>query len=179
MGKTKAVKAAAIDELTQALENAKGVAFVTFEGLKVKDITKLRRDCRSAGITYLVAKKTLLKLALAKKGMDAVVDPRELAGSIGAVFGTADEISAAKMVDAFAKDHPDLKFVGGLMPEKDAWRFLNLKEVTALAKLPSKQELIAKLVRTINNPVSGFVQVLSGNVRSIVQVLSAIRDSKV
>ncbi|KKU48320.1 50S ribosomal protein L10 [Candidatus Uhrbacteria bacterium RIFCSPLOWO2_12_FULL_46_10] len=177
MSKTKAAKAATIETLTNALRSAKGVAFVNFVGLTVKDATALRRRCRAAGIKYLVAKKTLLELAFKKEGIDSV-NPRELSGGIAAVFGSEDEISAAKTINDFGVDHQGLKFVGGLMPESSGWRFLTAAEVDALAKLPGRQALVAELVGTMLSPVRGLVGALAGNTRSLVQVLRAIQESR-
>lgn len=176
MSKTRAAKAATIETLTSALTSARGVAFVNFAGLTVKDITALRRKCRAAGIKYLVAKKTLLEIVFKKEGI-AVINPRELSGGIAVVFGSEDEISAAKVINKFAADHAGLQFVGGLIPESQGWRFLTASEVGALAKLPGRRELMGQLVGTMLNPLRGLVWVLSSNTRSLVQVLRAIQES--
>ena len=178
MGKTRAEKVVAIEKIEQALAGAKGVAFVNFAGLTVKEVTELRRQCRAAGVAYFVAKKTLLKLAFERAGTTGSMNPRELPGGIAAVFGTSDEISAAKLVNGFAKDHPAVQFVGGLLPEGTAWKFLSAAEVTLLAKLPGRQELLAQFVGTVANPLRGFVGVLAGTMRSFVQVLEAVRQAK-
>lgn len=173
MPKTRVQKSAEVKELTEALQGAKGVVFANFAGLKVKDVTELRRRCRAAGVGYFVAKKTLLKVAMEQANASAV-NPREIEGGIAMVFGREDELAAAKAVKDFAADHPALKFVGGLMPEASGWRFLNTTEIIALSKLSGRQELLGSLVGTIANPLRGMVGVLAGNLRGLVQVLNAI-----
>lgn len=177
MSKTRSVKAATVEILRQNLASAKCVAFVNFAGLNVKDVNSLRRQCRAAGVNYIVAKKTLLEIAFKKDGI-SVVNPRELSGGVAAVFGTADEISAAKVINEFIKNNSSLKFVGGLIRERAGWQFLTGPEVTALANLPGRRELVGQLARTILNPLRGFVGVLSGNSRSLVRVLQAIAESR-
>lgn len=177
MSKTKAAKAATIENLTTALTSAKGVAFVNFAGLTVKDITALRRKCRAEGIKYLVAKKTLLEIVFKKEGI-SVINPRELLGGIAVVFGNEDEIGAAKVINEFAAGHAGLKFAGGMIPESSGWRFLSAPEVSVLAKLPGRSELMGQLVGTMLNPLRGLVGVLAGNTRSLVQVLKAIQESR-
>lgn len=176
MGKTRTVKAAEIEKLQQALGSARGVAFVNFAGLSVKEVTALRRACRAAGVTYLVAKKTLLRLALDRVPHDAAFDARDLPGGVAAVCGMTDEVAAAQTIQGFAKDHPALTFVGGLLPGRAGWQFMTAAEVAAVAALPGRQELLARLVGTLAAPLRGLAGALSGQLRSLVQVLSAISD---
>ena len=83
-------------------------------------------------------------------------------------------MAPAKILEQFSKTNGAVKIIGGVIERK----FITAAEVIALAKLPSKQELLAKLVGTINAPISGFVNVLAGNLRGFVQVLNAIKDQK-
>ncbi|MCX6740521.1 MAG: 50S ribosomal protein L10 [Candidatus Parcubacteria bacterium] len=84
-------------------------------------------------------------------------------------------MAPAKIAANFAKDHKALKMLGGIMEGN----LLNLDQVTVLSKIPSKPELLGQLVRTINAPVSGFVNVLAGNIRGLLNVLNSLKDSKV
>jgi large subunit ribosomal protein L10 len=177
MSKTKAAKAASVEMITRALAEAKGVAFVNFSGLTVKDAAVLRRQCRSAGVTYLVVKKTLLKLALERSGVSAV-DPAALGGEIAVAFGMSDELVAPKTLDEFAGTHPALRFVGGLVPSSVGWRFMSASEVAVLAKLPGRHELLGQLVGMVANPLRGLVGVLSGPLRGFVQALRAVEQAK-
>ena len=177
MSKSRAAKAETIDTIIKALEIAKGVAFVNFSGLTVKDETALRRRCREEDIKYFVAKKTLIQRAFQQQGIETI-DPRELAGGVALVLGTADEISAAKVINEFAGAHEGLKFVGGLIPESSGWKYLSGAEVGVLAKLPGRSELIAILIGTMANPMRGLVGVLSGNTKSFLRALKAIEESR-
>lgn len=173
MAKSRSQKQQEVSEIVDALADAKGVVFANFAGLDVKATQDLRRRCREAGVRYAVAKKTLLKIAFQEAGVTDV-NPRELEGNISVVFGYSDEVAAAKLLREFAKENEALSFVGGLISQGEAWSYLDAAEVTNLSKLPSKEELVGKLVGTIAGPLRGFVSVLNGPQRSMVQVLSAI-----
>lgn len=173
MPKSKSQKQVIVDELVEKFTKMKSAAFVHFFGLKVKDIEDLRKRCRKEGIDYVVAKKTLLKVALAKAGVTGI-NPQDMEGEVGTAFSYADEVAAAKLLATFARDHAPLKFVGGILEGK----LIDAKGMKHLASLPGKQELLGQLVGTIQAPVSAFVRVLSGNLRGLVQVLSALQESK-
>lgn len=177
MAKSRSDKTATLEELAGAFEGAKGVVFANFAGLGVKATTELRRKCRAEGVKYIVAKKTLLKIAFEKASVTGV-NPRDLDGGVAAVFGYEDEISAAKLLKEVADTNEALKFVGGMIPEASGWRYLDLQGVTALAAMPSKQQLLGQVVNVMASPLSGLVNVLQGNLRSLVQVLKAIEQAK-
>ena len=90
-------------------------------------------------------------------------------------FGYEDEVVPAKIVDEFKKTHEEqINFIGGVLENN----FLSAEKIQELAKLPSKQELYAKIVGSLNAPISGFVNVLAGNMRNLVYVLKAIEEKK-
>lgn len=93
---------------------------------------------------------------------------------MGIIFSYEDEIAPAKILKDFQKEHKILKISGGILERN----FIELNEVLKLANLPSKQELIAKVIGGINAPISGFVNVLAGNLRNFVCVLQAIEKQK-
>jgi large subunit ribosomal protein L10 len=169
---TKQQKKELVGGLTEKLKNSKAVVFSDFTGLNVKNMMELRRELRQQGIEIKVLKKTLIDLALKDAGME--VDVKKLEGQIAIAVSSGDEVAAAKIIAKAAKLNENLKIVGGVLGVK----FLEKSEVEALAKLPSKEELLAKLVRTLNASVSGFVNVLAGNIRGLVQVLKAIGEAK-
>jgi len=94
---------------------------------------------------------------------------------VATFMALGDEVSAARIVNNFSKTHEILQVFGGVLEGK----FISVAMVKSLANLPSKQELLAKLVGSINAPVSGFVNVLAGNLRGLVGVLNNIAKSKV
>ena len=172
MPKTRAQKEETLKSLTEKFRAMRSVVFANFEKLPVKDIEALRKELKKAGVLYTVAKKTLLRIAMKDAGI--AVDPKALAGNFATVIGVTDEVAPAKILAAFAKDHENLKVVAGVLEGK----LIDAKAVKALAALPGKNELLARLVGSLNAPISGFVNVLAGNLRGLVTVLSAIKDKK-
>ncbi|OGY45937.1 MAG: 50S ribosomal protein L10 [Candidatus Buchananbacteria bacterium RIFCSPHIGHO2_02_FULL_38_8] len=173
MAKTKQQKQEAVKSYTEKLKKAKGLVFANFDGLKVKEIEELRKKCREKGIDYIVAKKTLMKLALNEAGIESI-DPKTFDKGVASVFGYEDEVVSAKIIGEFSKKHEALKPIGGILE----YRFIDVSKVLELSKLPSRQELLAKVVGSMAAPVSGFVNVLAGNLRNLVGVLSAIKEIK-
>ena len=169
---TKSQKEELVKELVEKLKDSKGVVFSDFKGLTVKDMTALRQELRKEGISMKVFKKTLIDIALKDAGIDAKVN--EMEGQIAVAVSSQDEVMAAKIIANFAKAHENIKIVGGLLGKE----VLSEGEVIALSKLPSKDELLAKLVGSLNAPVSGFVNVLAGNLRGLMNVLKAVADNK-
>ncbi len=169
---TKIQKEELVKTLAQKIKDSKTVVFSDFKGLSVKDMTSLRRELRTKGIDFQVLKKTLLSIALKDAGIE--MDARKMEGQIAVAVSAGDEVEASKIIAKMAKANENLKIAGGILGKK----ILSKEEVVALSKLPGKDELLAKLVGTLNAPVSGFVNVLAGNMRGLVQVLKAISEAK-
>ncbi|MCX6763447.1 MAG: 50S ribosomal protein L10 [Candidatus Moranbacteria bacterium] len=161
-----------VEKLAADLKNSKAVVFSDFRGLSVKDMTSLRRELRQEGIDLAVIKKTLINIALKDAGIE--VDVKKLEGQIAIAVSQNDEVLAAKIIAKAAKANENLKIVGGLLGKKA----LAIEEVNALAKLPTKEELLAKLAGTLKAPISGLANVLAGNLRGLVQALKAISEAK-
>lgn len=169
---TKDQKAKLIKDLAEKLKVSKAVVFSDYKGLKVKDMTLLRKELRAEGIDFQVLKKTLMNEAMKEAGIE--MDVKKLEGQIVIAVSSGDEVMAAKLIAKAAKANENLKIVGGILGTKE----LSATEVNALAKLPTKEELLGRLVGTLNAPVSGFVNVLAGNLRGLVQVLKAVSEVK-
>lgn len=172
MPKTRQEKQATVEKLALALRKMRSAVFANYEGLTVPQIEKLRRRLWQEGIDYTVAKKTLLKLALKQTGSD--IDPKTVSGNFATIIGFEDEVAPARILAQFAKEHEALKIVAGILEGK----LIDSGAVLSLAKLPSKQELLARLVSTLNAPISGFVNVLAGNLRNFIYVLNAIKNAR-
>jgi len=172
MAKTRQQKEESINDLVSRLKDSKSVVFANFQGLKVKESEELRGLCRQQNIGYLATKKTLIKKALSNIGLE--VDTQVFPGAVAAVFGLEDEVAPAQLVSNFAKTHDIVTFYGGILEGK----FIDGVKVGELAKLPSKQQLLGQLVGTLNAPISGFVNVLAGNLRGLVSVLNNIKEAK-
>jgi large subunit ribosomal protein L10 len=172
MPKTKDQKRVIIDEITDKLKRSKSIIFTTFSKLGVKENEMLRSALRKEGGEYYVAKKTLLMLAAEKLDLKGF-NLKDCKQNISAVFGYEDELAPAKTIDKFKKSNPDkVEFYGGFLDG----RYINNIEVQELAKLPSKPELLARLVGAVNSPVSGLVNGLAGNLRNFVGVLRSISE---
>lgn len=177
MAKSKEQKQEILNALADKIERAKSVVFTQFDALGVKDNEVLRNKLRENGSEYMVAKKTLLDIAFRDQNVENL-KIKDFEGRVAAVFGYDDEVAPAKVVSDFRKEgekEDNVNFVGGILEGK----FLAADQVEALSKIPSKQELYAKMVGSLNAPVSGFVNVLAGNMRSFVNVLKAIEEKKV
>jgi len=173
MPKTRIQKEKIIGDLAEKFKKYKSLVFIDYKGLKVKEAGEIKRLCKKQNAEYVVCKKTLIKLALEEAGLKDI-DVRSMQGNIGLIIGFEDEIASAKIAGDFAKNHKALKMLGGIMENK----FIDLDQVIVLSKIPGKKELLAKLVGSINAPVSGFVNVLAANLRGFVQVLNALKESK-
>jgi large subunit ribosomal protein L10 len=169
MAQTKEQKQKVIDDLKEKIEKQKSMVFVDFTGLKVKDFSILRKKMKAVGNELKVAKKTLLGVVFKKAGLE--VEFKKIKGEIAVIFGLKDEFSPAKLSWQFAEANQNLKILGGYFEKK----IRTAEEITALAQLPSKEELLARLVGSIKAPVSGFVGVLNGNLRNLVYILSQIK----
>lgn len=160
------------DPATNAGKSSNAVVFGDLASLKANDLNNLRRKAEVAKVTITTIKKTLLGLALKEAGLNVNVD--NLAGSVSLLVSSTDEVAPAKVLSLFAKENDKAKLLGGVLENK----FISTNEVKALALIPSREVLIAKLLGSINAPLSGFVSVLNGNLRQLVGVLSAIKDQK-
>ncbi|KKU55036.1 MAG: 50S ribosomal protein L10 [Candidatus Moranbacteria bacterium GW2011_GWE1_49_15] len=169
---TKEQKKQIVKDLAQKAKESKSIVFVDYKGIQVKDVTDLKKQLREAGVEYVVSRKTLIDIALKEAGIETSV--RGLEGQIAVSFSKEDEVAAAKIIDKFAKTNENLKMLGGVL----GTQVMDEKEVKALAKIPSKEELLAKLVGSLKSPVSGFVNVLGGNLRGLVHALNAIKEQK-
>ncbi|OGI26014.1 MAG: 50S ribosomal protein L10 [Candidatus Moranbacteria bacterium RBG_13_45_13] len=159
-----------VKKLTEQIKAGKVAIFSDYSGTTVAKMKNLRDELRKTGSSYKISKKKLIELAFKNAGID--VNLKEMEGQIGVAIGEADEVSAAKVLAKFSKENESFKMLEGVLENK----LISAEEVMALAKLPTKEELLAKFVGTINAPVSGFVNVLAGNLRNLVNVLKAVAE---
>ena len=169
MALTKEQKKKILEDLKEKIAKQKMMIFVDFTGLKVKDLFELRKRLKKADSQLKVVKKTLLNLALRQKKIE--IGKEILKGEIASVFGFKKEIIPAKIVYQFSLENPNLKILGGFYEDE----FKEAEEMVTLAQLPTKEELLAKLVRSISAPILNFVNVLQGNLRGLVSILSQIK----
>ena len=171
MAKTRQQKEELLKEV-EGLVAGKATVFTGFSKLSVKELTDLRGQLRAAGSNYKVAKNTLLKKALADKGVEIPTEIFDV--QLAIATSSTDEVEPNKIVVNFAKGHENLKILGAIVDNK----FVDESGVKALATLPSRDELYAKVVGSIAAPLSGLVNVMSGNLRGLVNVLNQIKEQK-
>ena len=175
MAKTKLEKKEIIQDLEKSLTNQRAVVFVDFQGLNAESLFELRDTLKNAGCLLKVTKKTLLGLAFDSLKLSEIKDQvNDMKGELALVFGSNDEIVPAKIVYEFSQKNESLKILGGMLKDKD-YDFLTIEKVVSLALLPSKQELYARFLSTLNAPRANFVNVLSSNLRNFVCILSKIK----
>lgn len=173
MAKTRKEKEAIVANVTEKFRGMKAAGFASISGFTMNQANELREKAAEQGVEIFIAKKTLLNQAAQDAGLEGV-DPKSFEGSILTAVSFNDEVSAAKLLKEFTKVNEDVKLVAGVLEGKG----LDAAGVEQLALLPSKEELLAKMVGSLNAPVSGFVNVLAGNLRGLVTVLGAIKDQK-
>lgn len=169
---TKDQKKQIVEKISRKITGSKTVVLCDFKGLNVLKIRQLKGALKEKQAEFEVAKKTLISIALKDSGSQ--IDARELAGQVAIVTGGEDEISSPKVLADFAKENKDLNILAGLLEGSE----LSAEEVNNLAKLPTRQQLLGQLAGTINAPISGFVNVLAGNLRNLMGVLNAIKEVK-
>ena len=167
-------KAAVVEEMKEKLQSAQGAVFVGFSGLSVADVTKLRRKFREGGVEYKIVKNTLTRIAADELGfndLDAVLE-----GPTAIAYSAEDTVAPAKILKDFIKETKTeaLTVKAGIADGQ----VIDAAAVEALASLPSREELLAKLVGSMQAPISGLVNVLQGNIRNMVYVLDAVRAKK-
>ncbi len=172
MALTKQQKQKILDDLRDKIARQKAIILVGIVGLKVKDLTDLRRRLKNIDANIQITKKTLAEIALKEKKLD--FDKNKIKQEVGFVFGFGEEIGTAKTVYQFSKENENLKILGGYLENK----FEEAEEIITLAQLPTREELLAKLVGSISNPILGFLNVLQGNIKGLVLALNAISKSK-
>ena len=170
-------KRAIVEALKDQLTTSKGVVITSYKGLTVAVDTELRRELRAAGVTYHVVKNTMTRLAADSAGLNEL--DKHLEGTTGMAFSKEDAVAPAKVIYGFMKknkleDAGILTIKAGLVEGK----VISDKEVKALADLPSKEVLIAKLLGSMNAPLSNTVGVMSAIIRNAVYVIDAVRKQK-
>ena len=166
---TKAFKSEKIDAIKAKIEKAQVAVITEYQGLTVEDITKLRREIQKTGGDYMVTKNTLAKIAV--KGTEYEALAEKMTGPIALAFGFEDPVSPAKAVVKFIKESKKGAIVGAVLEGK----LMTEAETRALADLPSKEELFAKMLGSINSPASGIV----GSINAVMsQLTRAMAEEK-
>lgn len=161
-----------VTNLSKRLNDAEISILINYKGLDVTTITELRAKLREANVQMEVVKNTLLNLAA--KDTDTALMSELFKGPTAIITSADDPVAPAKILTDFAKNNEKLEIKAAALSGK----LLSLSEIEQLAKMPSKEELLAKLVYTLNAVPTSLVNVLSGVPRAFVNVLNAVKDQK-
>ena len=161
-----------LESIKEDLNDLSAMWVVDYRGLTVAEVQDLRRQIRESDAIMKVYKNTLMHLAL--KELDMVNMDEVLSGPNAFVFAKNDPVGSAKVLKTFAKEHEVLEIKAGIMDGE----FYDKAKVLAVAALPSREELLAKLVGTLQNPMAKTVRVLNGPLESFARTLSAIAEQK-
>lgn len=170
MALTKDKKQSVVDEVKSLLESSKMTVVASYPGTSVKAMQELRKGAKENGTTVKVIKNRLVIKAIEANETLKDADVSALAGQLVYAFNDQDEVAPAKALDNFAKTNKSLQFVGGFSSDG---KFMTAEEVSALAKLPSKNEIIAGVISLLNSPLNNAMSGLNGNLHGILQSLEA------
>jgi large subunit ribosomal protein L10 len=164
-------KKAVVEEVAAQVAGAKAIVLAEYRGLEVGNMTELRRAARRSGVYLRVLKNTLARRAVKDTPFANLAD--QMVGPL--VYGiSSDPVATAKVMNAFAKGNDKFVIKAGAMPNA----VISAKEVAALASLPSREELLAKLMGTMQAPIAQFVRTLNEVPSKFVRALAAVRDAK-
>ena len=158
---TKEGKKQVLGELRDKIDKQKSIVFADFTGLKVKDLSDLRKLMKKQNCELKVAKKTLINLSLKEKNIS--LDLKQLKGEVALGFGYNDEISPFRVLYNFAKNNENLKILGGLI----SGEFYGKEKAMELAQMPPREELAAKLLFVPNVPIFSIFNILQRSISII------------
>jgi large subunit ribosomal protein L10 len=164
-------KQAVVAEVAKQVAGAQAIVMVENRGMKVADMTQLRAKARASGVYFRVVKNTLVRRAVETTPFASLAE--KMVGPLAYGIGP-DPVAVAKVLNDFAKGHEKFVITGGGMPGQ----LMSAKEIAALAGLPSRDELIARLLGTMLAPVAKLVRTLNEVPSKFVRTLAAVRDAK-
>jgi len=165
-------KAAAVSELNESLAHATNAFVLEFKGITVPQVTELRRQVRETNSKYVVVKNTLALIAVKDSPLTQLKD--YFRGPTAVAYNTTDGVILAKALTKFAKDVPAVQFKGALL----AGQVVPANQIASIANLPSRNELIAKLLYLMQHPMRGLATVLQGNLRNLAVLLNEIQKQR-
>ena len=161
-----------VSELQEKIEKSQAVIFYDYIGLTVAEVTELRNNFRNANVEYKVIKNTMIARAaqgLNIEGLDATLE-----GPTAVAFGYDDPVAPAKILTDFIKKAKKTEIKAGILNGQ----VVDLEAIKMLSELPSKEELLAKLLGGLQSPISGLAMSLSGIIRKVFYALNAVKDTK-
>ena len=170
--KTKEQKSQEISELTQEIGNASNAFLIDFKGITVPQVTELRKQVRDTHSGYLVVKNTLALIAL--KDSPIVAMREQFNGPTAIAFNATDAVVLAKALTKFAKDVPAVRFKGAMLNGQ----VVPAEQIQTIANLPSREEIVAKLLYVLQSPIRGLATVLQANIRNLAVVIDQMGKQK-
>jgi large subunit ribosomal protein L10 len=167
-------KAQIIADTSVRFKESKGIYFTKYTGMNVSQATKLRKDFREDGVEYVVTKNTLTKLAAKEAGLEGKFDDI-LEGQIAIAYAKEDSTSPARVIKSFVKENKDCLDVVGVFFEGEVFDPSKYEE---LANLPSREELIAKFVGGLNQPMTKMAATLNGAMSKLAATLDSLKNTK-
>ena len=171
MGLNMEQKQAVVAEVAKQVAGAQAIIMAENRGMKVADITRLRAKARASGVYFRVVKNTLVRRAVEDTPFATMAE--QMVGPLACGIGP-DPVAVAKVLNDFAKGNEKFVITGGGMPGQ----LMTAKQIAALASLPSRDELIAKLMGTMQAPVAKLVRTMNEVPAKFVRTLAAVRDAK-
>lgn len=165
-------KSQVVDTLNKELGDTRNAFLLGFKGITVPQVTELRKQVRESGSGYVVVKNTLALIALKDSPIIELRD--HFAGETAVVYTRGDAVALAKALTKFAKDVPAVTFKGALLDGQ----VIAASQIDAIASLPSREELISKLLYVLQSPIQGLVTVLQANIRNIAVVLDQVAKQR-
>lgn len=169
---TKQFKFDKIEKFKESISKAKVAVVADYRGFTVAEITELRRSLQKENSDFTVIKNTLAKIAIKDTPFEGLGE--YLQGPTGIALGFGDEVSPAKVLTQYVKKAKKGEVRGGSLENN----VLNAKEIQKLAELPSKEELYAKMLGSVNSPASGLVNTVNGVARALVIAMDQVRQQK-
>ncbi len=174
MARSRNSKQTVIETIQNNLRKSSAVFFVNLKGLTVKQASALRKKCRAHNLLCLMAKKTLFRKVFNDANITGI-DFKNLEGEVAAAFSFADEVTPAKVLENFKKEHIKFQVLLGLvLAGPKGVQFLDPKAISTLSLLPSREELLGNLVGTLAHPLRGIVGVLGGPIRGFITVIGGM-----
>ena len=161
-------KAAVISEFSEGIGQATNAFLIDFKGITVPQVTELRKQVRETKSGYVVVKNTLALIAL--KDSPIVAMREQFTGPTAIAFNATDAVGLAKALTRFAKDVPAVRFKGAMLDGQ----VVAAEQIQAIASLPSREELISKLLYVLQSPMRGLATVLQANIRNLAVVIDQI-----
>ncbi|HEX7154948.1 MAG TPA: 50S ribosomal protein L10 [Thermoanaerobaculia bacterium] len=170
--KNRVQKAEAISEFSEGIGSATNAFLISFKGITVPQVTELRKQVRESGSEYVVVKNTLALIAVKDSPL---VELREhFTGETAVAYNKTDAVALAKALTKFAKDVPAVQFKGAML----SGQIVPANQIQAIANLPSREELLSKLLYLMQHPIRGLAVVLNGTIRNFAVVLDQIAKQK-